>query len=202
MSSLATSVLDGIGVGEDTVLVVSLIVGFSWSSWLSLLWFGLRSSLELPFPVLDVLESLSESVLDGHDLCRSLVKEIVDLRLYLGVGLIVILLKLDLGDSLLDLSDQVSESLLGGLAFLLGGVDLLRLLGSLLLSLGLLECDLLLLDGRLPGLLFTSHLVDLGRLLVELLVEHLDDLLLIMLVDELDQALDHGVGHLVRQLLD
>lgn len=180
--------MDGVGVGEDTVLVVAVLVGLSRSSWLSLLLLGLGLALVVALATLDVLESLSETVLDGHDLCRGLVEEVVDLGLHLRVGLVVILLKLDGGDSLLHLSDQVSEPLLSGLALIIG-VDLFGLLGQLLL-LGLLDCHLLFLDRRLPRLLLASQLVDLGRHCVELLVEYLDDLLLIMLVDELEERSD------------
>ena len=200
MSSLSASVLNWIGAGEDTVLVVSLVVGSSRSSRLSLLWLGLSSALEVTLSTLDVLESLSETILDGHDLCRGLVEEVVDLRLHFRVGLVVIFLELDLRDSLLNLSDQVAEPLLSRLALLVG-VDLLGLLGQFLL-LSLLNCHFLFLDRGLSRLLLASHLVDVCGHLVELLVEDLDDLLLVVLVDELKETGGHGLRRLSWKLLD
>jgi len=198
--SPGSSVLDG--AGEDTVSVLSFLIGVLGASWLSLLLsvvFAL-SALGIALATLDVLKSLSETILDGHDLCRGLIEEVVDLRLDLRVGLVVILLELDLGDSLLDLSDEISESLFSGLALILS-VDLLWLLGNLFLLI-FLDCDFLLLDGGLPRLLFTSHLVDLGGHLVQLFVEDLDDLFLVMLVDEVKESGYHLVRDLIRELFD
>lgn len=72
------SVLDWVGVGEDTVLVVSIVVGLSGTSGFSRLLLRLLSLLShVSLSVLDVLKSLSESILDGHDLSCSLKEEIV-----------------------------------------------------------------------------------------------------------------------------
>ena len=125
-SSLLISVLDW--VGKDAVLVVTVLIGLSGTLGLSLLLSSRLSFLShIRLSVLNVLEFLSESILDGHDLSSSLKKEVVNLRLNFRIGLIVILLKLDLRNSLLDLSDQVPESLLGSLTLIFSS-DLLEFL--------------------------------------------------------------------------
>jgi len=65
--------------------------------------------------VLDVLESLLESIFDGEDLGGGLIQEVVNLGLGLGVGLEVIFLEFNLGDSILNFFDEIAESLLGSL---------------------------------------------------------------------------------------
>lgn len=146
-SSLLISILDW--VGKDAVLVVTVLIGLSGTLGLSLLLSGLLSFLShVRLSVLDVLESLSESILDGHDLSSSLKKEVVNLGLNFRVGLVVILLKLDLRNSLLDLSDQVSESLLSGLSLIISS-DLLEFLRFVGLLLSLLDGNLFFLDDRL-----------------------------------------------------
>ena len=100
------SVLNRIGISENTVLVLTaILISFSGRSLLSELWLGLSSSLLLVATRVDVLESFSETVLDGHDLSRSFVQEVVNLRLHLRVGLPVIFFEFDLRDSILNLLD-------------------------------------------------------------------------------------------------
>lgn len=80
VSSRETSVLDGIGTGEDTVLVVTLSIGILTVSWLSLL--GSFVSVSAPgitLTSLNVLESLLETVLDVHDVSGSFIEEGVDI---------------------------------------------------------------------------------------------------------------------------
>jgi len=68
---------------------------------------------------LDVVETFFEPCLDGFDLRDGLVEERVDLLLHLDVQFVVILLELDSLDSLVHLSNQQAEFVLGGLIFLL-----------------------------------------------------------------------------------
>jgi len=85
-SQTAFSILDRIGIGENAVLVDSAtvhIVLSCWASGLSLLaLLVLIFVLVATFATLDVLKSLSETILDGDDLCRGLVEEVVDLGLH------------------------------------------------------------------------------------------------------------------------
>lgn len=76
--------------------------------------------------------------------------------------------------------------------------DFLRLFDLILL----LNSNSFLLNNRFSGLLLTSHLVDLRRHFIKLLVEDLDDLFLIMLVDEINESLDNGLIEFVRKFLD
>lgn len=106
------------------MLLSVLLVDFSLDLWLSELVLGLGLLLlEVALSILDVLESLSEATLDGKDLSGGLVQEVVNFRLNLGVGLIIIFLKFDLRDSVLNLSDELAESLLGGLLSVLTSLD-------------------------------------------------------------------------------
>jgi len=111
---------------SSSLLFVSVVVVLfssslsSLSSWLSL--FSLLSwpvvsllLLVLELSVLDIVESLPKTIFDVEDLGGGLSQEVVYFGLGLGVGLEVILLKPNLGDSLLNLFDEITESLLGGL---------------------------------------------------------------------------------------
>lgn len=193
-----TSVLNGIGISEHTVLVLTaFLITLSGRSLLSELGLGLGSSLVLVAARVDVLEPFSEAVLDGHDLGGRLVQEVVDLGLHLRVRLPVVLLDFDLRNPVLNLLDQLSEANLGRLARIIRS-DFLRLFNLILL----LNSNPFLLNNRFSGLLLASHLVDLRRHLVKLLVENLDDLFLIVLVDEISQSLDNGLVELVGKFLD
>jgi hypothetical protein len=192
------SVLNGIGISEHTVLVLTAFFStFSGRSLLSELGLGLDSSLVLVAARVDVLKSFSETIFDGHNLSGRLVQKVVNLRLHLRVRMPVIFLKFDLAHSILDLLDKFSESLLSRLALIVSR-NFLRLFNLILL----LNSNPFLLDNRFSGLLLTSHLVDLSRHLVELLVEYLDNLFLIMLVDEINESFDNGFIELIRKLLD
>jgi len=68
---------------------------------------------------LDIVKTLLETSFDGIDLRDGLVEERVDLMLHIHVLLIVVLLQLDSFHSLVHLSDQVAEFVLGGLLLLL-----------------------------------------------------------------------------------
>lgn len=191
------SVLNGISIGEHTVLVLTaLLIAFSRRSLLSELWLGLGSSLVIVAAGVDVLKPFSETVLDRHDLSGRLVQEIVDLGLDFRIRLPVVLIQLDLGHSVLNLLNQLSESKLSGLALIIVR-NLLRFL-----DLALLQVNALFLNSRFSGLLLSSHLIDLSSHLIQVLIENLDDFILVVLVDEIEEALDGRIIELVRQLLD
>lgn len=126
--------------GEDAVLLGVLVIGLSWNFCLgSVLVLGLGLLLWFSLSTLNVLESLSESVFDGQDLSGGFIQEVINFRLDLRVGLVVIFLKFDLRDSELNLFDEVPESLLGGLlsAVTTDAIDSLgSFLGLLLLCVG------------------------------------------------------------------
>jgi len=100
-----------LGSWFSLVSLVSLVSLISLLSWLVVSLF----LLVLELTILNVVKSFLESIFDGEDLGCSLIQEVVDFRLGFGVGLEVILFKLDLGNSLLHLSDEITESLLSGL---------------------------------------------------------------------------------------
>ena len=65
--------------GEHAVLLVVLLVDLLFDSWPSELVLGLGFLLEVTtLTILDVLESLSEAILDGKDLSSSLVQEVIN----------------------------------------------------------------------------------------------------------------------------
>jgi hypothetical protein len=110
---------------------------------------------------LDVLESFLESLFDGKDLGGCLIQEVVNLWLNLGVCLVVILLELDLRNSSLNFSDEVTESLLGGLFSIINITT--NSLGSFLDKFLLGLSNNLLVDDFL-GLLLSSQFVNLNGL--------------------------------------
>jgi len=151
--------------GEYAVLLsVVLIIALSWNSGLvsilSLV-FGVWFLLEVTLSTLDVLESFLESLFDGKDLGGCLIQEVVNLWLNLGVCLVVILLELDLRNSSLNFSDEVTESLLGGLFSIINITtnSLRSFLDKFLLGLS----NNLLIDDFL-GLLLSSQFVNLNGL--------------------------------------
>jgi len=151
--------------GEYAVLLsVVLIIALSWNSGLvsilSLV-FGVWFLLEVTLSTLDVLESFLESLFDGKDLGGCLIQEVVNLWLNLGVCLVVILLELDLRNSSLNFSDEVTESLLGGLFSIINITtnSLRSFLDKFLLGLS----NNLLVDDFL-GLLLSSQFVNLNGL--------------------------------------
>jgi len=151
--------------GEYAVLLsVVLIISLSWNSGLvsilSLV-FGVWFLLEVTLSTLDVLESFLESLFDGKDLGGCLIQEVVNLWLNLGVCLVVILLELDLRNSSLNFSDEVTESLLGGLFSIINITtnSLRSFLDKFLLGLS----NNLLVDDFL-GLLLSSQFVNLNGL--------------------------------------
>jgi len=152
--------------GEYAVLLgaIVLIVGLSWNSGLvsvlSLV-FGVWFLLEVTLSTLDVLESFLESLFDGKDLGGCLIQEVVNLWLNLGVCLVVILLELDLRNSSLNFSDEVTESLLGGLFSIINITT--NSLGSFLDKFLLGLSNNLLVDDFL-GLLLSSQFVNLNGL--------------------------------------
>jgi len=151
--------------GEYTVLLsVILIISLSWNSGLvsilSLV-FGVWFLLEVTLSTLDVLESFLESLFDGKDLGGCLIQEVVNLWLNLGVCLVVILLELDLRNSSLNFSDEVTESLLGGLFSIINITT--NSLGSFLDKFLLGLSNNLLVDDFL-GLLLSSQFVNLNGL--------------------------------------
>jgi len=151
--------------GEYAVLLsVVLIIALSWNSGLvsilSLV-FGVWFLLEVTLSTLDVLESFLESLFDGKDLGGCLIQEVVNLWLNLGVCLVVILLELDLRNSSLNFSDEVTESLLGGLFSIINITT--NSLGSFLDKFLLGLSNNLLVDDFL-GLLLSSQFVNLNGL--------------------------------------
>jgi len=151
--------------GEYAVLLsVVLIISLSWNSGLvsilSLV-FGVWFLLEVTLSTLDVLESFLESLFDGKDLGGCLIQEVVNLWLNLGVCLVVILLELDLRNSSLNFSDEVTESLLGGLFSIINITT--NSLGSFLDKFLLGLSNNLLVDDFL-GLLLSSQFVNLNGL--------------------------------------
>jgi len=151
--------------GEYAVLLsVVLIISLSWNSGLvsilSLV-FGVWFLLEVTLSTLDVLESFLESLFDGKDLGGCLIQEVVNLWLNLGVCLVVILLELDLRNSSLNFSDEVTESLLGGLFSIINITT--NSLGSFLDKFLLGLSNNLLIDDFL-GLLLSSQFVNLNGL--------------------------------------
>ena len=185
-----------IGISEHTVLVLTaFLISFFGGSLLFELWLGFGSSLVIVAASVDVLKSFSETIFDGHDFSGSLVQEIVHLRLYLRIGLPIILLKLDLRNSILNLFDKISESQFSRLISIIRSSNFLRLFDMILL----LNSDSFLLDNRFSGLLLTSHLVNISSHLIKFLVEHFDDFLRIVLVNEIKKTLDDGITKLIRK---
>lgn len=142
---------------EDTVLLGVLVVDLSLDLRLSELVLGLGFLLGISttLSMLDVLESLSETILDRKDLSGSLVQKVINLRLDLGIGLVIIFLKFDLRDSKLNLSDELTESLFSGF-FSVITLDSFRSFLDLLL----LVVSSNLLVGNFFTLLLVSHLIN------------------------------------------
>jgi len=106
---------------------------------------------------------------------------------------------LGLGDSSLNFSDEITESLFSGL---------LSIINSTIDSFGCLLDKLLLglsdnfLVGNFLGLLLSSQLVNLGGLFLKLFVENSDDLFFVMFVDEVNKTLDQCIWDFVGKFRD
>lgn len=185
------SVLNGVGENAVSGLTSSFSVSLLGASRLSELGPGFTSSLVFALAGVDVIESLSETLFDLHDLGGGLFQKVVNFGLDLGVSLPVVFLELDVRHSILDFLDEFSESLFSGLALI---VDLKLLRFFSLNFLFLLQSgNSLLPHDNLPALLILPHLVDLHSHLIKLLVQIFDDILAIIFVKELNELFNDRI---------
>jgi len=104
-----------------------------------------------------------------------------------------------LRDSSLNFSDEVAESLLGGLFSIITSTvnSLWSLLDTLLLDLGNI-----LLVGNFLGLLLSSQLIDLSGLNLKFFVKNSDNLIFVVFVDEVNEALGQCLWNFVGKFSD